>query len=137
MLLCTGCMLATLGCERRLDPSEAPTVGFFAVGRIELDERQERTREFGLRMALGAREGQVLAMVLREGAWMAGLGVLVGGLASVILARFLRGLLFDVGPGDARTHSAVALLFVFVALSLRGFLPGATRAHPADALRNE
>ncbi|MGH7502185.1 MAG: FtsX-like permease family protein [Longimicrobiales bacterium] len=80
-------------------------------------------------MALGAREGQVLAMVLREGAWMAGLGVLVGGLASVILARFLRGLLFDVGPGDARIHSAVALLFVFVAL-FAAWLPARRATRP-------
>jgi predicted permease len=110
-------------------------VGVFGVLAFTVSQR---TREFGLRMALGARERQVLGMVLREGAWMAGLAVLAGGLASIVLARFLQGLLFDVGAADPGTHGAVALLLVAVAL-FAAWLPArrATRAHPADALRTE
>jgi ABC-type antimicrobial peptide transport system permease subunit len=89
-------------------------------------------------MALGALERQVLGMVLREGAWMAGVAVLAGAIASILLARFLQGLLFNVSPADPGTHSAVAILLVTVAM-FAAWLPArrATRAHPADALRNE
>jgi ABC-type antimicrobial peptide transport system permease subunit len=76
-------------------------------------------------------------MVLREGAWMAGIAVVTGGIASILLARFLQGLLFDVSAADPGTHATVALLLVGVAM-LAAWLPArrATRAHPADSLRN-
>jgi predicted permease len=110
-------------------------VGVFGVLAFTVSQR---TREFGLRMALGALERQVLGMVLREGAWMAGVAVLAGAIASILLARFLQGLLFNVSPADPGTHSAVAILLVTVAM-FAAWLPArrATRAHPADALRNE
>jgi putative ABC transport system permease protein len=109
-------------------------VGVFGVLAFTVSQR---TREFGLRMALGALERQVLGMVLREGAWMAGIAVVTGGIASVLLARFLQGLLFDVSAADPGTHATVALLLVGVAM-LAAWLPArrATRAHPADSLRN-
>jgi predicted permease len=98
----------------------------------------QRTREFGLRMALGARKDQVLRMVLGEGGRML-LVALAGGLiASLFLSRFLASILFEVGAADPLTYFLVAVILAAVAL-LAAYLPArrATRVDPADALRVE
>lgn len=98
----------------------------------------QRTREFGVRMALGAEERQVLGMVLREGALLAAGAVVVGVLAAVGLSRFLVELLFEVSATDPMTYAAVGAVLSLVAL-LASYVPArrATRVDPMQALRSE
>src|ERR1700682_6170898 len=75
-----------------------------------------RTREVGIRMAFGAERRDVLAMVLRQGVTLIGLGLTAGFLASLALTRLLASLLYDVRPTDVATTAAVAVVLVSVAL---------------------
>lgn len=98
----------------------------------------QRTQEIGVRLALGAQRGQVLALVLRRGVWLAALGVAVGLGGATGGTRLLQGLLFGVTALDAATFSAVALTFIGVA-AVASFVPArrATRVDPVVALRHE
>lgn len=98
----------------------------------------QRTREFGVRMALGAEERQVLGMVLREGAILAVGALVVGVLAAIGLSRFLVELLFEVSATDPTTYAAVGALLAIVALTA-SYVPArrATRVDPMKALRSE
>jgi predicted permease len=98
----------------------------------------QRTREFGVRMALGARQSQVLGMVLKEGIVLVTAAVLVGVLAAAFLSRFLADLLFGVSATDATTFVAVAVGLTLVAV-VAAYVPArrATRVDPMEALRAE
>jgi ABC-type antimicrobial peptide transport system permease subunit len=98
----------------------------------------QRTREFGIRMALGASRGAVLRLVLGEATKMVGLGIGLGLLGSALLARFIAGLLYGVGPFDAVTLAGVSMLLAAVALAA-SYLPAhrGARADPMDSLRYE
>lgn len=95
-----------------------------------------RTQEIGIRMALGARRGHVLRLVLREGARMAVFGVAVGMGAALGIARLLSALLFGVGAADPLTFAGAAALLTLVALAA-SYLPArrAMRVDPMEALR--
>jgi putative ABC transport system permease protein len=97
-----------------------------------------RTREVGIRMALGARPATVLKMVLAESALPVGTGALVGLLASLVLARIMASLLFGTSAFDPSTVLGVAAILGAVALGA-SLLPArrATRVDPAVALRIE
>ena len=97
-----------------------------------------RTREIGVRMALGAEAGGVRRMVVAEGGRVALIGVATGVLAAVGLTRFIESLLFGVEPLDVLTFTAVAVVMVGVAL-LASYLPArrASRVDPVEALRAE
>ncbi len=97
-----------------------------------------RTAEFGLRMALGARYGDVLRLVLAQSARFAVVGTAIGVVAALGLARELNGLIYEVSPADPATFFGVATLVVFVAL-LACYIPArrATHADPIDSLRAE
>lgn len=98
----------------------------------------QRTQEFGVRMALGATAGSVMALVVREGALLSGIGGAVGMAAALGVAGSLRGLLYGVAPIDATTVMAVALLMAAVAIAAAG-VPAwrAARVDPTTALRAE
>ncbi|MDX1495392.1 MAG: FtsX-like permease family protein, partial [Longimicrobiales bacterium] len=98
----------------------------------------QRTREFGVRMALGAEQSQVLGMVLREGALLAAGALVVGVVAAVGLSRFLVELLFEVSATDPGTYAAVGAVLAVVAL-LASYVPArrATKVDPMQALRSE
>jgi putative ABC transport system permease protein len=98
----------------------------------------QRTREFGIRMALGARPSDVLGLVLRQGARLAVAGVAIGIAAALGLARLLTGLLFGVSPADPATIATVSAIMLAVALAAC-WLPAhrATQIAPTEALRNE
>jgi putative ABC transport system permease protein len=98
----------------------------------------ERTREIGIRLALGATRQVVRRQVLSEAMRLALAGLLVGGLAAVALTRFLESLLFGVGPADAVTYLAVSLVLVGAAL-LASDIPArrAMRVDPMAALRRD
>ncbi|WP_163866131.1 ABC transporter permease [Myxococcus eversor] len=97
-----------------------------------------RTREMGIRMALGAASSDVLVMVLRQGLKLAGLGVAVGLVMSLGLARFLGSMLYGVTAYDPWTFTAVAVLLGGVTL-LATWLPArrASRVDPIVSLRSE
>lgn len=95
-----------------------------------------RTREIGIRIALGAQSGQVQGLFVRDGAVLIGIGLLLGLAASAGVTRVLATLLFGVKPVDAVTYAAVSA-FLAVAALLACYLPArrATSVDPARALR--
>jgi len=98
----------------------------------------QRAHEIGVRMALGARPGQVRAAVLRHGAFIGASGMTVGAVAAVGLSEVLRTLVFRVNPRDPGIFGTVALVLGAVVL-LAGYVPArrATRVEPLEALRGE
>ncbi len=98
----------------------------------------QRTRELGVRVALGAATRDVLGLVLREGVRLAALGMAIGFVAALLLTRVMRSMLFGVGATDPPTFVATALLLLAVA-ALASWIPArrATRVDPIEALRAE
>jgi macrolide transport system ATP-binding/permease protein len=97
-----------------------------------------RTSEIGIRMALGARRGDILRMVLREAMLLVLLGAAAGLLAALGLARFIASQLYGIHASDPRTLAAAAALLLAVA-AVAGYLPArrASRVQPMTALRME
>ncbi len=98
----------------------------------------QRTREFAIRMAVGAQQQNILGMVLREAAWLAAAGLAIGLVASLWATHLLRSVLFGVGPRDLLTFATVPLILAAVAL-LASYVPArrAVRVDPMAALRTE
>jgi putative ABC transport system permease protein len=98
----------------------------------------QRMHELGVRMAMGARRGDVLRLVLREGMRMAALGIAIGLAASLAAARVLSSLLYGVSPHDGPTFAAVAALLAAIALAAC-YVPArrAAKTDPISALRYE
>jgi ABC-type antimicrobial peptide transport system permease subunit len=98
----------------------------------------QRTREIGIRVALGAARRDVMVMVLRDGVVVAGAGVALGIAAAAALTRSLAGLLFGVAPRDPLTFAAAAVVLLAVAVAAT-YLPArrAIRVEPMTALRAE
>jgi ABC-type antimicrobial peptide transport system permease subunit len=99
---------------------------------------RQRTRELGVRMALGATAAGVGGLVLRRGMALAAAGTALGVLGALAVNRFLSGLLFDVSPTDAATLGAVAVVLLGVS-ALASVIPAraGTRIEPAAALRSD
>jgi putative ABC transport system permease protein len=95
-----------------------------------------RTREIGLRMALGAQPGEVLRLILKQGFLLTVIGIAIGLAGALALTRVLSSLLFGVGSTDPATFGAIVLLLAFVSL-IACYLPArrATRVDPLTALR--
>ena len=97
-----------------------------------------RTREIGLRAALGATSWRIFAQILREGALMTGMGVAFGLIAALLLTRYIGSLLFGVAPTDPITFVAVPLLLALVsAIALWVPAHRATNIDPMEALRQD
>jgi putative ABC transport system permease protein len=98
----------------------------------------ERTREIGIRVALGAQRTDVLHMVLRQGLFLAGFGIAIGLAAALAASRLLASLLFGIKPSDPLTFASVACLLIAVALSAC-YVPArnAMKVDPMVALRYE
>ena len=97
----------------------------------------QRTREIGLRQALGAQEKSLLWMVLGQGVKMAAIGVAIGLLGAFWLSRLIASLLYDVAPTDPVTFATVALILVMVATAACYFpARRALAVDPVEALRS-
>jgi predicted permease len=99
---------------------------------------QRRTREIGIRIALGARRNAVIGMVIREVLAQAAIGTLLGIPAAFIGVRLIGSALYDVSPADLQ-HSAVATLILVACIMAAGYAPArrASRIEPVDALRHD
>jgi putative ABC transport system permease protein len=111
------------------------TIGLYGVVSYMV---AQRTREVGLRVALGAAPGQILGLILGSGIKTVAIGLAVGLAATLVAARFLGTLLFDVEPHDPVTLGAAGGILMLVAL-LAHFVPAvrALRIDPSIALRQE
>jgi predicted lysophospholipase L1 biosynthesis ABC-type transport system permease subunit len=98
----------------------------------------QRSSEIGLRMALGASQGNVLRLVLRQGLIYVGLGLVLGLAGALAATRLLTSMLFAVKPTDPGTYAVVAVLLLIVALAA-SYAPArrATKVDPLSALRQE
>lgn len=98
----------------------------------------QRTREIGVRMALGARTADVLRLVLKNGLTLAGLGLAIGLVGAFLSTRVMTKILFEVKPTDALTFASVSVGLMFVAF-LACYIPArrATKVDPLVALRDE
>jgi ABC-type antimicrobial peptide transport system permease subunit len=98
----------------------------------------QRTRELGIRIALGARVGNILLLVLKNALWMTIAGIFVGAAGAFALTRLMTSLLFGVMPTDIPTFVVVCLSLVVVAL-VACYLPArrAAKVDPLTALRYE
>jgi putative ABC transport system permease protein len=114
-------------------------VGLYGVMSFAVNQR---TQEFGIRMALGADAMRILRLVMSQGAWQLAIGLLLGAggvaLLGVVAAAALENVLFKVNPLDPTIYIAVAALLTLVA-AVSCFLPArrATQVDPAVVWRNE
>lgn len=98
----------------------------------------QRTQEFGVRMALGAQKHQVLSLVVRQGLWLTGAGIVLGIVLALSLTRLLSGLLYDVQPTDPWILAGFSLLLLLTSVAAL-YLPArrAAKVDPLVALRYE
>lgn len=110
-------------------------VGIFGIVSYTVTQR---TREIGIRTALGAQRADVLRLIIGQGMRLAIIGVVVGLLASIAVTRLLTSLLYGISATDAVTFIIVAVLLIFIAL-IASYIPArrATRVDPMTALRYE
>ncbi len=127
----TGILLGLVGC-----------LGLFlavlGLSRVVAYSIAQRTREIGVRMALGATRGDVLRLVVGEGARLSFWGIGIGLVLALALTRFLSGLLYGISPTDLTTFLFVSVLLVLATL-LASYLPArrASLVDPMEALRYE
>jgi ABC-type antimicrobial peptide transport system permease subunit len=111
------------------------SIGLYGVLSYAVSQRR---RELGVRAALGAARGDLIALVVREGLGVTAVGLLIGLAGAAALTRVMQGLLFGVSPLDAVSFLAAPAVLIPVAL-FACLWPAyrAARIAPADALRNE
>ncbi len=111
------------------------TVGLYGVIAYSVSQR---TREIGIRLALGAQQKEVTGMFVRQGLLLTGIGVAFGLVAAFATMRLMSSLLFHVSPVDPVTYAAVTFGLVAAAL-LASYLPSrrAANVNPVEALRAE
>jgi ABC-type antimicrobial peptide transport system permease subunit len=124
------------------------TVGVFALAALLLAAVglysvvsygvSQRTREVGVRVALGATDGVIVRLIVGEGTRMAIIGLVIGCGAAVVLTRLIRGMLFQMPQVDLPTYFIVAMVLMATA-AVACFVPArrASRLSPVEAIRGE
>jgi len=97
----------------------------------------QRTREIGVRRAIGASHGGIIGLILSQGLWKAGVGIIIGLVGAALLSSYMTSLLFNVKPTEPMVYVLVSLVLIAVA-ALASYLPAwrATRIDPLEALRD-
>lgn len=110
-------------------------IGIYGVLAYDVSQR---TREIGIRSAIGASRLQIVMLILKQGLWKTALGLAIGLAGAFILSRFMIGLLYEVKPTDPAAYILVSILLLAVA-GLASYLPArrATKVDPLVALRAE
>jgi putative ABC transport system permease protein len=110
-------------------------IGIYGVLAYDVSQR---TREIGIRGAIGATREQVISLILKQGLWKTGIGLVVGLAGALALSRFMTTLLFEVKPTDPVAYVVVTFMLLSVAI-LASYLPArrAARIDPIIALRSE
>ncbi len=110
-------------------------IGIYGVLAYDVSQR---TREIGVRGAIGATHGQIIGLIMRQGLWKTAVGLALGLGGSILLSRYLKTLLFDLSPTDPRAYAIVSVVLLGVA-ALASYLPArrAARINPIEALRVE
>lgn len=116
----------------------ALTITLVGLAGVIATSVSHRTREFGLRLALGASPRSVVAMVVRQGAWMVGLGLVAGIAGAIGLSQLLSAYLYETQPTDPSAYLAVVAVFLLAgALACFGPARRATGIDPLTSLRSE
>jgi putative ABC transport system permease protein len=110
-------------------------VGLYGVVAYTIGQR---TREIGLRMAIGAQRRDIVRMVIGGGMKLAAIGIAIGLVAAIALARLVESMLFDVTPLDPTSYTATAILLLAIA-ALACYVPArrAMRVDPMVTLQRE
>ena len=113
-------------------------IGASGIAAVMALTVSQRTREIGVRMALGAQRRSVVAMVVRQGAVLTAAGILAGTLVAALLTKLLATLLYGTSPWDPLTFAVIPPVFLLVA-AMACFVPArqATSIDPIAALRQE
>jgi putative ABC transport system permease protein len=111
------------------------SLGIYGVLAYDVSQR---TREIGVRGAIGASQGQIIGLILKQGLWKTGLGIGLGLAGAFLLSRYMTSLLFGVKPTDPLVYVIVSAVLIMVAL-LASYLPArrAAKIDPLVALRDE
>jgi predicted permease len=118
--------------------SMALALGIIGIYGVISYAVSQRTREIGIRLALGAQKGELQWMFVRSAITLTGIGVAIGVVAAAGLTRFMKSLLFGISPLDPFTYIAIPSILVFSAV-LASYLPArrAAAVDPVEALRTE
>ncbi len=118
--------------------SVALLIGMVGIYGVVAYAAAQRTREIGVRMALGAQSGDVRNLFLRHGLWLTAIGIATGIAIALMLTRVMSSFLFGVGPMDPVTYAAVSAVLAGLTL-VATYLPAyrASRVDPVVALRTE
>jgi predicted permease len=110
-------------------------IGIYGVIAYDISQR---TREIGIRGAIGATSGQIVSLVMMQGLWKTGVGIVIGLVSAILLSHFMDSLLFDLKPSDPMAYIAVSVLLALVAMTAC-FVPArrASKIDPIVALRIE
>ena len=121
-----------------MDGEDNGNYAAFGIYGVVAYAAAQRTREIGVRMALGAQTGDVRRLFLRHGLWLTGIGIAFGIGIALILTRVMSAFLFGVGPMDPITYAAVSAVLAGLTLAAT-YLPAhrASRVDPVVALRVE
>jgi predicted permease len=111
------------------------TLGIYSVLAYDVSQR---TREIGIRGAVGASHGQIVGLILKQGLWKTAIGIVLGLVGAGLLSRTMTSLLFDTKPTDPMAYIVVSFLLLGVGV-LASYLPArrAARIDPLSALRSE